>query len=88
MKPVQRFGRNELYANGIRSVTRRLMVEIEEAALKKNQMMQVKTLENLQEELAELREEANAMKMQGKQKKKKSILFQQNVLKSIKQNTN
>ena len=69
-------------------VTRRLMqLEIEEAALKKNQMMQVKTLENLQEELAELREEANAMKMQETEKKK-SILFQQNVLKSIKQNTN
>ena len=57
-------------------VTRRLMqLEIEEAALKKNQMMQVKTLENLQEELAELREEANAMKMQWETEKRSQFCF-------------
>lgn len=51
-------------------VTRRLMqLEIEEAALKKNQMMQVKQLANLQEELADLREEANSMKMQWETEK-------------------
>ncbi len=72
-------------------VTRRLMqLEIEEAALKKKESDDAskKRLKNLQEELAELREEANAMKMQWETEKKKSILFQQNVLKSIKQNTN
>lgn len=71
-------------------VTRRLMqLEIEEAALKKeSDDASKKRLKNLQEELAELREEANAMKMQWETEKKKSILFQQNVLKSIKQNTN
>ena len=70
-------------------VTRRLMqLEIEEAALKKNQMMQVKQLANLQEELADLREEANSMKMQWETEKKKLMRFPINVQRLIKQNTN
>ena len=52
-------------------VTRRLMqLEIEEAALKKeNDDASKKRLANLQEELADLREEANAMKMQWETEK-------------------
>jgi ATP-dependent Clp protease ATP-binding subunit ClpB len=52
-------------------VTRRLMqLEIEEAALKKEtDDASKKRLANLQEELAELREEANAMKMQWETEK-------------------
>lgn len=52
-------------------VTRRLMqLEIEEAALKKeSDDASKKRLANLQEELAELREEANAMKMQWETEK-------------------
>ncbi len=52
-------------------VTRRLMqLEIEEAALKKeSDDASKKRLKNLQEELAELREEANAMKMQWETEK-------------------
>ena len=57
--------RNEFYANRVGPrVTRRLMqLEIEEAALKKeSDDASKKRLKNLQEELADLREEANAMK--------------------------
>ena len=38
-------------------------------------MMQVKQLANLQEELADLREEANSMKMQWETEKKKLMRF-------------
>ena len=37
-------------------------------------MMQVKRLANLQEELADLREEANSMKMQWETEKKKKLM--------------
>ncbi|RTK77620.1 type VI secretion system ATPase TssH, partial [Enterococcus faecalis] len=52
-------------------VTRRLMqLEIEEAALKKeSDDASKKRLANLQEELADLREEANSMKMQWETEK-------------------
>ena len=55
-------------------VTRRLMqLEIEEAALKKeSDDASKKRLKNLQEELADLREEANAMKMQWETEKRRS----------------
>ncbi len=58
-------------------VTRRLMqLEIEEAALKKeSDDASKKRLKNLQEELAELREEANAMKMQGNRKRRSQFCF-------------
>ena len=47
-----------------------MQLEIEEAALKKeSDDASKKRLKNLQEELAELREEANAMKMQWETEK-------------------
>jgi ATP-dependent Clp protease ATP-binding subunit ClpB len=71
-------------------VTRRLMqLEIEEAALKKeSDDASKKRLANLQEELADLREEANSMKCNGKRKKKKLMRFPINVQRLIKQSTN
>lgn len=71
-------------------VTRRLMqLEIEEAALKKeSDDASKKRLANLQEELADLREEANSMKMQWETEKKKLMRFPTNVQRLIKQNTN
>ncbi len=58
-------------------VTRRLMqLEIEEAALKKeSDDASKKRLKNLQEELADLREEANAMKMQWETKRRSQYSF-------------